>query len=86
MKTTIELPDSLHRSIKLRAVENGTTLRDFIVSSLQASLRQGEGKPFEGAGSSHSKLDAEGWPLLQRTGNDVIPDAVLRELREQEGV
>lgn len=86
MKTTIEIPDSLHKSIKLRAVERGTTLRDFIVDSLQAALRQSEpGVSPDSAAATHSTVDADGWPVLKRSAG-VIPDSVLRELREQEGV
>jgi hypothetical protein len=34
MKTTIELPDELYRRAKIRAVEQGGTLKDLIVAAL----------------------------------------------------
>jgi hypothetical protein len=34
MKTTIELPDELYRRAKIRAVEQGGTLKDLIVTAL----------------------------------------------------
>ena len=39
MKTTIEIPDSLYRETKIRAVEQGTTLRKLVIRALERELR-----------------------------------------------
>lgn len=38
MKTTIEIPDSLYRQAKIRAVETGRTLKDLVLTSLEKEL------------------------------------------------
>jgi len=85
MKTTIEIPDALHRQAKLYAVKEGIALRDVIVSALQRSLDGPKSNPQTGI-SAHSAADEDGWPVLKRSGGEVVTDAVLRQLREQEGV
>ena len=39
MKTTIELPEELYRSAKIRAVEQGGTLKDLIVTALRREIQ-----------------------------------------------
>lgn len=38
MKTTIDLPDDLYRRAKIKAVEQSTTLKDLLISSLAVSV------------------------------------------------
>jgi hypothetical protein len=38
MRTTIDLPDSLFRAVKTRAVQEGTTLKDLMASYIEAGL------------------------------------------------
>ncbi len=38
MKATVDIPDELYRKAKIRAVEEGTTLKDLIVSALSRTL------------------------------------------------
>lgn len=38
MKTTINIPDSLYKRAKIRAVERGLNLRDIILTSLEREL------------------------------------------------
>lgn len=83
MKTTVEIPDALHRRAKFYAIQQGTTLKKLIISSLQSSL-QSANTPLPAA--SHSAVDEEGWPVLKRTSRKKVPDSVVRALREQEGV
>jgi hypothetical protein len=40
MRTTIDLPDDLYRTLKARAALNGTTLRELIESLVLQGLRQ----------------------------------------------
>ena len=41
MKTTVELPDALYRRAKVRAAEEGSTLRELMIRSLERELRDG---------------------------------------------
>lgn len=45
MRTTIDIPDELHRELKARAALQGRTVRDVLVSLIEAELRQ---EPAEG--------------------------------------
>ncbi|NNC89380.1 MAG: hypothetical protein HKN82_13050 [Akkermansiaceae bacterium] len=38
MKLTVEIPDSLYRRAKIRAVEEGGTLRELVIASLEREL------------------------------------------------
>ena len=38
MKTTVDIPDALYRRAKIRAAEEGTTLRALLLTSLAVSL------------------------------------------------
>lgn len=38
MKTTVDIPDEMYRKAKIRAVEEGTTLKNLIVSALSSVL------------------------------------------------
>ena len=40
MRTTIDLPDNLYRSLKSRAALSGTTLRELIRGLIEQGLRQ----------------------------------------------
>jgi hypothetical protein len=39
MKTTIDIPESLYRQARIRAVENGTSLRALVLTALEHELR-----------------------------------------------
>jgi hypothetical protein len=41
MKTTIEIPDPLYRQAKIRAVEQGTSLKNILLRGLERELREG---------------------------------------------
>lgn len=38
MKTTIDIPDALYKKAKIRAVENGGSLKDLMISALESQL------------------------------------------------
>ena len=40
MRTTIDLPDSLYRSLKTQAAASGTTLRELVQRLIEQGLRQ----------------------------------------------
>lgn len=41
MKTTIDIPDALYKKAKIRAVENGGSLKDLMISALENELSGG---------------------------------------------
>lgn len=38
MKMTVHIPDDLHKKIKMRAVEDGTTIKDLIIELLEGEF------------------------------------------------
>lgn len=44
MRTTVEIPDDLFRQIKLRAIEERVTLKEFLVRAAESALVRGTGK------------------------------------------
>lgn len=42
MRTTIDLPDELYRSLKTRAAIQGVTLREVVQSLIEQALREGD--------------------------------------------
>ena len=38
MKTTIDIPNDLHKAAKIRAVEQGTTLKELLLKALRREL------------------------------------------------
>ena len=88
MKTTIDLPDALYRRAKIRAAEQGTTLRSLLMESLEAYLLEPAEPGPELPQRDRIRLDERGWPILQRPAGDtrVITDDFINQLREGEGV
>lgn len=72
MKTTVELPDSLVRTAKRVAAEEGTTLRDLVERALRDLLEQRQADAHfrlrdasvDGLGISR-EWDAAGWERLR---------------------
>ena len=68
MKTTIDIPDTLYKKAKIRAVETGQTLKSLMVVSLEheldPSFRAAESKPATWGSrkvlSEFGKLQAKG--------------------------
>ena len=93
MKSTIDIPDALLKEAKRRALEESSTLREVVISALQDYL-------FDSTSSSnrlnedavkydsHIRLDAAGWPVLDRDKDDdtVITDEFVNQMREELGV
>lgn len=88
MKTTVDIPDAVYRRAKIRAAEEGTTLRALLLTSLAASLGRpvspGEALPRR----ERFEIDDRGWPVLKRAPGDatVITDELVNRLRAREGV
>ena len=88
MKTTVDIPDALYRRAKIRAAEEGTTLRALLLTSLAVSL-ESPASPAEALPRrDRFKVDDRGWPVLKRAPGDgtVITDELVNRLRAREGV
>lgn len=87
MKTTVDIPDALYRQAKIRAAEEGTTLRALLVNSLAESLVRPASPADVLPGRARFEIDERGWPVLKRAPGDstVITDELLNRLRELEG-
>lgn len=78
MKTTLDLPGDLVREIKLRAVHEGSKLKDTVADLLRKGLRDHATKG--GAKPSRVKL-----PLVRcRRAAELTPDQVAAALLKQE--
>ena len=88
MKTTVDIPDALYRRAKIRAAEEGTTLRALLVSSLAASLVCPASNAESLPRRERFEVDERGWPVLKRASGDttVVTDELVNRLREIEGV
>lgn len=45
MRTTVDIPDSVYRQLKLRAATEGTTIREIVLEGVAIRLRNGEETP-----------------------------------------
>ena len=43
MRTTVDIPDTIYREIKIRAASEGTTIKEIILESVAVRLRTGRG-------------------------------------------
>jgi hypothetical protein len=82
MKTTLELPDDLMRTVKLRAVEENRKLKDTIADLLRRGLAQA---PTDAAPSGNRV----NLPLVKgahraQPEEEMTPDRVARVLLDQE--
>jgi hypothetical protein len=84
VKTTIDIPEPLYRRAKVRAVQQGTTLKQLVLDSLEQSLglRPTSAQP-EMAEFSVNEI---GFPILRRQGKGVVTNEFVNQLREQEGI
>jgi hypothetical protein len=48
MKTTIDIPDTLYKKAKIRAIERGQTLKDIVLTSLIKELEPASAIPAAG--------------------------------------
>ena len=88
MKTTVDIPDALYRQAKIRAAEQGTTLRALLGNSLAESLVRPALPAEVLPGRERFEIDERGWPVLKREPGDttVITDELVNRLPELEGV
>lgn len=82
MKTTLELPDELMRTVKIRAVEENRRLKDVVADLLRRGLVQEQDEP----PLLRRRVPL---PLVQcahpaRPHEEMTPDRVAQALTEQE--
>lgn len=88
MKTTVDIPDDLHRQVRIRAAEEGTTLCKLLLRSLTESLARSGGSRSGPPRRERFEIDERGWPVLKRKRGDatVVMDEFVNRLRQREGV
>lgn len=87
MKTTIDIPEPLYRRAKVKAAQEGITLREVVLAALESDLgariaaKRAPGEP-------HFDIDELDIPRLRRAKDDktVVTEEFLNSLREQEGI
>lgn len=91
MKTTIDIPDALYRQVKIKAFEEGKSLRAMMINSLRREIERDN----ENAASPPLLKEEEaiyttnelGFVVLKRRKpKQVIKDSVISDLRERERV
>ena len=81
MRTTIDLPDELYRTLKARAALSGVTMRDFI----RRLVEHGLGQPSVLAEIDRERSEPPPVIIPRRSVPiPVIPRAELRRLEEEE--
>ncbi len=88
VKTTIDIPEPLYRKAKVRAAQQGVTLREIVLAALEKDFDPAGGLPSRAADEPHFEIDELGLPRLRRSKGDttVVTEAFLNQLREQEGI
>ena len=89
MKTTVELPDSLMREVKLRALYEGRKLKDVVAELLRRGLDAPGEAAATGAGSRVIRDAQTGLPLIPcrhpaGPGQRLTPERVAGILLDQE--
>jgi len=84
VKTTIDIPERLYRRAKVRAAQQGTTLKKLLLDALEQSLAPRLNSPkSEGAAFDVNEI---GFPVFRRRGKGVLINELVNQLQEQEGV
>ena len=78
MRTTIDIPDDLYRTLKTRAALSGSSLRDVIQQLLESGLRQAE------APLPRSTADRPPPPVIISASGSPIPALTSGELKQLE--
>jgi len=87
MRTTIDLPDGLFKQAKMKALEEGLTLKEFFIKALNKELRQDSDenyspwKELNGKGIS-ATLDASESGFTEYEGPDIFPGMQVNESPE----
>lgn len=92
MKTTLDLPESLVKEVKLRALHEGRKLKDQVAELLRAGLaasRDGRTAPKRTPAPRVKRDPKTGFPVIQcrhaaTRGHELTPDRVAEILAGQE--
>ena len=87
MKTTIDIPEPLYRKAKIRAVEQGTSLKALVLKALEHELSPKQLPTPEGSYFARRKLNREFKKLMEsgalrggRDSTEIISEDRNREL------
>ena len=91
MKTTIDIPDALYRQVKIKAFQQGTSLRAMMLNSLRREIDGGSDLSVTPSLSRKEQAiyttNELGFVLLKRNKTKhVINDSFVNDLREREGI
>src|SRR5712692_919616 len=89
MKTTVELPDSLVKQVKLRALQDGRKLKDAVADLLRKGLAVYADTAPDARARAVTKDKETGLPLIRckhaaSPEEEVTPERAAEILREQE--
>jgi len=68
MKTTIDIPDALYKRAKIHAIEQGRTLKDLVLSSLEREIEPPSGEPAPGQSFFERRKLRPGFKRLMESG------------------
>ena len=69
MKTTIDIPESLYKKTKIRAVEEGRTLKQIVLRALERELKSAENDSTDQPTISNRRRILPGYSRHQATGS-----------------
>lgn len=69
MRTTVDIPDELYRSVKVLAAERGTTVRELVLEGLETVMRTRKAGR-AGLGPPETSRGETGSPEFVRETND----------------
>jgi hypothetical protein len=89
MKTTIDLPDSLVKQVKLRALQNGRKLKDAVADLLRKGLAADAETAADACAQLVTRDKRTGLPLIRckhpaTPGEEVTPERAVEILLAQE--
>jgi hypothetical protein len=84
VKTTIDIPEALYRRAKVKAAQQGTTLKQLVLDALVRSLEPRPTPPR--SEEAAFDLNEIGFPVFRRRGKGVVTNELVNQLREQEGI
>ena len=82
MKTTIDIPESLYKQAKIRAVETGQTLKDFVIISLIREMELSTSASGEGMSFQNRRQLLPGYEAARKAGA-YRPAGNVRDVTEQ---
>ena len=82
MKTTLDLPDELMRTVKLRAVQENRKLKDMVADLLRRGLTRESGEPT--VVRERVRLPLVHCAHQARAGEEMTPDRVAEILLDEE--